>query len=400
MGLFAAAVPIAASATTTAPPPGELHSLQAQATALSSKIASETEQEQLAAEHLDAATTEFTTANARLVKIRATLTTEHKKADAAERRVRTTAVAAYVLGDGAAAQVGQFLTSSVNDAGTMTTYAGVAADNLNTAVVQLQGAEKTLQQSESEQVATLQAAHLAENTSASARTEAANLAAESRSTLAQVKGHLAQVVIQQQEAAAAAAAARARKATQARERLQAEEQANAAASVVDIIDGGSSNPSAIAAVNTANAIAAGVSELGNTPLQEVGTTTAGDTAVATAESFLGDPYQWGGLSTSGMDCSGMTMLAWAAAGVPLTHSAYYQYRESAPVALTALEPGDLLFYYYPNDGTTDPVSHVAMYVGQGPFGSQTLIEAPETGLNVEYVPMFYGGLVGAGRPTS
>jgi cell wall-associated NlpC family hydrolase len=397
--LVAAVLPTAAGATPTASPPGEIHGLQAQASALSEKITAESEQEQIAAEHYDDANTEFASANARLVKIRATLTTERRRAVAAQRHVRETAVAAYVLGDSAAAEVGTILTTSVNDQATMSAYAGVATSNLQHAVVQLQGAEKTLQLSESQQLATVQAANEALHTSQTARTEAANLAATSQATLSQVKGHLAQVMIQQEEAAAAAAAARARAAKQARERIAAEEQASADASVVDIVDGNSSNPSSIAAVNTINAIANDVGSLGNPPLQEAGTTPAGNIAVATAESFLGDPYLWGGASTSGMDCSGMTLLAWGAAGVPLTHSAYYQYRESTPVSLTALEPGDLLFYYFPNDGS-DPVTHVAMYVGQGPYGTQTIIQAPETGLNVEYVPMYYGGLVGAGRPTA
>jgi cell wall-associated NlpC family hydrolase len=100
-----------------------------------------------------------------------------------------------------------------------------------------------------------------------------------------------------------------------------------------------------------------------------------------------------------MDCSGMTLLAWAAAGVTLTHSAWYQYNETEHVSLGQLQPGDLLFYFFPNDGT-DPVTHVAMYVGSGPYGSDTIIQAPQTGQTVSFAPMYYGGFVGAGRPSS
>jgi len=61
-----------------------------------------------------------------------------------------------------------------------------------------------------------------------------------------------------------------------------------------------------------------------------------------------------------------------------------------------IEPGDLLFYYdLDNDNQVD---HVVMYVGSGPYGSQTIIQAPYTGATVEYAPLFTGGLVGAGRP--
>jgi cell wall-associated NlpC family hydrolase len=91
------------------------------------------------------------------------------------------------------------------------------------------------------------------------------------------------------------------------------------------------------------------------------------------------------------------MVAWAAAGVALTHSAWYQYQETQHVALSDIEPGDLLFYSFPDDGP-DPVTHVAMYVGSGPYGAETIIQAPETGETVSYSPMYYFGFVGAAQP--
>ena len=134
---------LVASATPSPPPPGEIHSLQSQASALSAKITNESEQEQIAAEHYDAANTEYAGANARLATIRASLVTERRRTDVAERRVRATAVAAYVLGDSAAAQFSTMLTKNVNDAATISTYANVATDTLHQAVLQLQKAQQS-----------------------------------------------------------------------------------------------------------------------------------------------------------------------------------------------------------------------------------------------------------------
>ena len=128
-----------------------------------------------------------------------------------------------------------------------------------------------------------------------------------------------------------------------------------------------------------------------------GSSAPGNAALAAAESYLGLPYVWGGASRAGVDCSGLTMLAWQTAGISIDHSAYWQYKETTRVAITALEPGDLLFYYFIGDGS-DPVTHVAMYVGVSPSGQQMVIQAPETGRSVEERALYTNGLVGAGRP--
>lgn len=111
-------------------------------------------------------------------------------------------------------------------------------------------------------------------------------------------------------------------------------------------------------------------------------------AIDAAESYLGVPYVWGGASRHGVDCSGLIMLAYEAAGIDFPHYSGAQYEDTERVPLWDIEPGDLLFYGYDGD------QHVAMYVGHG-----MMIEAPETGEVVHITPIRLGyGFAGLGRP--
>jgi cell wall-associated NlpC family hydrolase len=120
------------------------------------------------------------------------------------------------------------------------------------------------------------------------------------------------------------------------------------------------------------------------------TSTQAEQAVAFAYNQLGCPYVFGGTGPcgSGFDCSGLTMSAWASAGVSVPRTSYGQATLPA-VSLSALQPGDIL--EFAGD------SHVGIYVGGG-----WLIDAPQPGMNVEKVSLssswYSGNLDAAVRP--
>jgi peptidoglycan DL-endopeptidase CwlO len=106
-----------------------------------------------------------------------------------------------------------------------------------------------------------------------------------------------------------------------------------------------------------------------------------------AYAQLGKPYQWGATGPDSFDCSGLTMMAWAQAGVSLPHSSRAQIGIGRQVTRSELQPGDLIFRY-------SPISHVSLYVGNG-----QQISATHTGSTVKLQSAFEGEVVGYSRPT-
>jgi cell wall-associated NlpC family hydrolase len=97
-------------------------------------------------------------------------------------------------------------------------------------------------------------------------------------------------------------------------------------------------------------------------------------AVAFAEAQVGKPYIYGGVGPIGYDCSGLTMMAWAQAGVSMSHSSSEQAYEFPQVSYADAQPGDLFIYY-------GSLHHVGMYVGHG-----EIVHAAYPGTTIQYVP--------------
>jgi hypothetical protein len=109
-------------------------------------------------------------------------------------------------------------------------------------------------------------------------------------------------------------------------------------------------------------------------------------AVRYAYAQIGKPYRYGASGPDAFDCSGLTMMAWRQGGIALPHSAAGQYGIGRHLSRSELQPGDLIFRY-------SPISHVAIYVGNG-----LQVAATHTGSTVELQSAFYGPIVGYSRP--
>jgi peptidoglycan DL-endopeptidase CwlO len=109
-------------------------------------------------------------------------------------------------------------------------------------------------------------------------------------------------------------------------------------------------------------------------------------AVQFAMAQVGDAYVYGAAGPDAWDCSGLTMMAWAQAGVALPHSSSAQYNSGPHIAESDLQPGDLVFYY-------SPISHVGMYIGNG-----MIVNAENPSAGVKVTSLHSMPYVGAVRP--
>lgn len=97
--------------------------------------------------------------------------------------------------------------------------------------------------------------------------------------------------------------------------------------------------------------------------------------VAYAKQFLGNPYVYGGTSTTnGADCSGFTQEVYKHFGITTGRSSRDRAANGREIAVSDIQPGDLLFY-----ASGDYINHVAMYIG-----NDQVIHAstPSTGIKI------------------
>ncbi len=98
--------------------------------------------------------------------------------------------------------------------------------------------------------------------------------------------------------------------------------------------------------------------------------SSGSDIVDTAKQHLGTRYVYGGASPSGFDCSGFTMYVYAQHGYTLPHTATGQWQSGLGTkvwSISALQPGDLVFFNDPSRNAGKACSHAGIYIGGGQF---------------------------------
>lgn len=214
------------------------------------------------------------------------------------------------------------------------------------------------------------------------RVEASKAIEKSQALLATAKGDLAELVRKEEERLAREAEAAAKRAAEervARERAAAAASAAAASAAANAAarraPAGGAAPARQAAADNAPSY--------NFPAPSAGAARA----VAAAKSQIGVPYVWA-TSEPGVsfDCSGLTMWAWAQAGVSMGHYTGAQYAAFPRVPYEAMQPGDLVFF-------GSDLHHMGIFIGGG-----MMIDAPHTGAWVRYASVYGSDFAGAVRP--
>ena len=107
----------------------------------------------------------------------------------------------------------------------------------------------------------------------------------------------------------------------------------------------------------------------------------GEQIVEAARRYSGTEYLWGGMTTDGIDCSGLVWMSYRLHGVTLPRDADQQSRMGRPVEREDLQAGDLLFF----------PGHVAISLGGERFihaygGEEAVVENSLDPDDADYLP--------------
>jgi gamma-D-glutamyl-L-lysine dipeptidyl-peptidase len=108
--------------------------------------------------------------------------------------------------------------------------------------------------------------------------------------------------------------------------------------------------------------------------------------LAAARTYLGAPYEWGGMTEHGIDCSGLVHMAYRQTGRLIPRDAHQQEAAATEIDEADARPGDLVCFGEPGEA-----HHIAFWLGDGRIlhatgreGVNAVVEEPLT--NVETRP--------------
>jgi cell wall-associated NlpC family hydrolase len=332
-----------------------LANARAQAAQITSELSADQQHLDVVSQQYDAAQQQVQQLSAQMTQIRTTIAQDQTVVGEDQANLREDAVTSYMDGT-TGGGIQTLFTANSEQASAADEYRSVVSGDISGAIDALDLAQSRLTTEQGHLQTAQNQAQSALTQVATARVEAQATVASQEATLNGMTAQIATLVAQRQAAQAAAA--------------HAAFEARLAASTATPVHHGSSSPGRGAT------------------LADLPSASGAAGAVQSAESQIGVPYVWGGESPGrGFDCSGLTQWAWGRAGVSLPRTAAAQYAAIPHIPLSDLQPGDLVFWGYGG------ISHVGMYVGNG-----DVVDAPQTGEDVQIQPIWGNGLVGAGRP--
>jgi len=331
---------------------------RAEAARIQAEIDANGERISMLAEKYNEARLRLDDAESEIARVRAKLASARAQANRISGQVRSRAAAMYV-GASSTSPLDALDLANATELATRATYAASTADRDADLLGRLRASREDLGIAEGElEEAEARARGEVDALEASrSEVEAAN--ARQEELLSQVKGELARLIREEQ----------------ARQAAEERAQAAAAAAAAQQSSGGGSGGGT-----------PGIDPDGLVPPDVPAPSAGAAIAVAYVKAQLGKPYQYAGVGPDSYDCSGLTMMAWAQAGVSMPHGSIAQGNMFPRVPDNEMAPGDLVIYYPDHH-------HVGMYVGGG-----MTISATHTGSYIKLQPVFRSGFQFAVRP--
>ncbi|SHE29294.1 Cell wall-associated hydrolase, NlpC family [Ferrithrix thermotolerans DSM 19514] len=328
-----------------------ISSLQAEASNIASQIAQLNNEVAVYAEKYDYAQSQLQQINGDISQVKGQIISEQARVKAIKQQLSQEAIDSY-MNMGGASTVMTVLQGTETQATLSQSFLSTVSMNQQDLVTSYQQATAQLALEQAKLASEQSQAQVELNQVQSAAQQAQSATTQDQSLLASIKGQIA-TLVQQQLQAQQAAKEKAAQAALAQQQAQTPPQ--------------NSTPAATQPNYSASSTSGSISQ-------------AMQIAVNAALSMQGKPYVWGGASPStGFDCSGLVMWAYAQAGISLPHNAAMQYEATQRISYSQLQPGDLIFF-----GMLP--YHVAIYIGGG---MEVVADDPQWPIHV--VPISFDG---------